>query len=77
MDGLLALAAGPELYRRVDPREFADQVQTEGGFWVRRAELLAAHPTLPKRVAAVIAGGAKVPAYSPVHADAPSWLTSA
>lgn len=77
VDGLLALAAGPELYRRVDPREFAEQVRTEGGFWVRRAELLAAHPTLPKRVAAVIAAGAKVPAYSPVHADAPSWLTSA
>lgn len=77
VDGLLALAAGPELYRRVDPREFADQVRTEGGFWVRRAELLAAHPTLPKRVAAMIAAGAKVPAYTPVHADAPSWLTSA
>ncbi|NUP70779.1 MAG: M48 family metallopeptidase [Gemmatimonadaceae bacterium] len=77
VDGLLALAAGPELYRRVDAREFAEQVQTEGGFWVRRAELLASHPTLPKRVAAVIAAGANVPAYSPVHADAPAWLTSA
>jgi Zn-dependent protease with chaperone function len=77
VDGLLALAAGPELYRRVDAREFAEQVHTEGGFWVRRAELLATHPTLPKRMAAVIAAGANVPAYSPVHADAPSWLTSA
>ena len=77
VDGLLALAAGPELYRRVDARDFAEQVQTEGGFWVRRAELLASHPTLPKRVAAVIAAGANVPAYSPVHADAPAWLTSA
>jgi len=77
VDGLLALAAGPELYRRVDAREFAEQVHTEGGFWVRRAELLATHPTLPKRMAAVIASGANVPAYSPVHADAPSWLTSA
>ena len=76
VDGLLALAAGPELYRRVDAREFAEQVHTEGGFWVRRAELLATHPTLPKRMAAVIAAGANVPAYSPVHADAPSWLTS-
>jgi Zn-dependent protease with chaperone function len=76
VDGLLALAAGPELYRRVDAREFAEQVQTEGGFWVRRAELLASHPTLPKRVAAVIAAGVSVPAYSPVHADAPAWLTS-
>jgi Zn-dependent protease with chaperone function len=77
VDGLLALAAGPDLYRRVDAREFAEQVKTEGGFWVRRAELLATHPTLPKRLAAILAAGASVPAYSPVHADAPSWLTSA
>jgi Zn-dependent protease with chaperone function len=77
VEGLLTLAAGPALYRRVDAREFADQVQTETGFWVRRAELMSAHPTLPKRVAAMIAAGAQVPAYTPVHADAPSWLTSA
>ena len=77
VDGLLTLAAGPELYRRVDAREFAEQVKTEGGFWVRRAELMSTHPTLPKRLAAVIAAGANVPAYTPVHADAPSWLTSA
>jgi Zn-dependent protease with chaperone function len=76
VDGLLTLAAGPELYRRVDAREFAEQVKTEAGFWVRRAELMSTHPTLPKRVAAVIEAGAKVPAYSPVHAEAPSWLTS-
>lgn len=76
VEGLLTLAAGPELYRRVDAREFAEQVHTEGGFWVRRAELMSAHPTLPKRVAAMIAAGANVPAYTPVHADAPSWLTS-
>jgi Zn-dependent protease with chaperone function len=74
VEGLLALAAGPELYRRVEAREFADQVRTEGGFWVSRAELLSTHPTLPKRVAAMIAAGANVPAYTPVHADAPSWL---
>ena len=77
VDGLLTLAAGPELYRRVDAREFAEQVKTEGGFWVGRAELMSTHPTLPKRVAALIAAGANVPAYTPVHADAPSWLTSA
>jgi Zn-dependent protease with chaperone function len=77
VEGLLALAAGPALYRRMDAREFADQVHTDGGFWVRRAELISMHPTLPKRVAAMIAAGAQVPAYSPVHADAPTWLTSA
>jgi Zn-dependent protease with chaperone function len=77
VDGLLTLAAGPALYRRVDAREFAEQVMTEGGFWVRRVELMSTHPTLPKRVAAMIAAGANVPAYTPVHADAPSWLTKA
>jgi Zn-dependent protease with chaperone function len=76
VEGLLTLAAGPDLYRRVDAREFADQVHTEGGFWVRRAELMSTHPTLPKRVAAMIAAGAQVPAYTPVHADAPSWLAT-
>ena len=69
VDGLLALAAGPELYRRVDARQFAEQVRTEGGFWVRRAELLSTHPILPKRVAAMIAAG--VPVQSPA-ATAPN-----
>lgn len=67
VEGVLALAAGPDLYRRVNPVEFADQVHTEGGFWVRRAELLSTHPTLPKRAAALIGAGANVPAYSPVR----------
>ena len=66
VDGLLMLAAGTQLYRRVDARQYARQVESEGGFWVRRAELMASHPTLPKRVAALIAVGAKVPSYSPM-----------
>jgi Zn-dependent protease with chaperone function len=66
VDGLLMLAAGTQLYRRVDARQFARQVESEGGFWVRRAELMSSHPTLPKRVAALIAAGTKVPTYSPV-----------
>lgn len=75
VDGLLALAAGPDLYRRVDAHEFARQVHTDGGFWVRRAELLSAHPTLPKRVAAIIAAGAAVPSYSPMLGAAPVTAT--
>ena len=66
VDGLLLLAAGPQLYRKVNAQEYARQVETEKGFWVRRAELMSSHPTLPKRVAALIAAGANVPAYSPV-----------
>ena len=51
--GLLLLAAGKKLYRRVDAPAFAGQVATETGFWIRFAELLSSHPTLPKRVRAV------------------------
>ena len=66
VDGLLALAAGPQLYRQVDAREYARQAETESGFFVRRAELMASHPNLPKRVAALLQHGVPVPAYSPV-----------
>ena len=58
---MLALAAGPHLYQRVDVGEYTSQVQTEAGFWVRRAELMATHPHLPKRVAALIGAGIPVP----------------
>lgn len=66
VDGLLVLAAGRELYRTVDAREYARQVQTQKGFFVNRAELMASHPHLPKRVAAVLRMGVPVPAYSPM-----------
>ena len=72
VDGLLMLAAGPQLYRRVDARQFARQVESEAGFWVRRAELMSSHPTLPKRVTALISAGANVPSYTPMGAAAPA-----
>jgi Zn-dependent protease with chaperone function len=59
--GLVALASGPQLYRRVDVNEYAKQVETEKGFWVRRAELMSTHPHLPKRVAALLAAGVPTP----------------
>jgi Zn-dependent protease with chaperone function len=59
--GLVALAAGPRLYRRVDVSEYANQAETEKGFWVRRAELMSTHPHLSKRVAALIAAGVPLP----------------
>ena len=65
MDGLLVLAAGPDLYRQVDARQYARQVESEAGFWVRRAELMSTHPNLTKRVKAIISAGANVPAYTP------------
>jgi Zn-dependent protease with chaperone function len=75
VDGLLVLAAGRELYHRVSARDFARQVDTEGGFWVRWAELISTHPRLPKRVAALLAAGVSLPsvpapAYSPTSGGA-------
>jgi Zn-dependent protease with chaperone function len=51
IDGLLVLAAGRDLYDRVDAEVYADQRRTESGFFVRFAEILATHPNLTKRVA--------------------------
>lgn len=68
VDGLLVLAAGRELYRDVDAREYAKQVETQKGFFVNRAELMATHPHLPKRVAALLKAG--VPAQAAVRAPA-------
>jgi Zn-dependent protease with chaperone function len=65
--GLLALAAGKHVYKSVDPAEFAQQSTKENDFFVRRAEMMSTHPRLPKRVAAVMKLGAKVPAYTPVQ----------
>ena len=51
--GLLVLAAGKRLYRRVDSVEFAEQVATERGFWIWFSEIISSHPHLPKRVRAL------------------------
>lgn len=69
--GLVALAAGPHLYRQVDVREYAKQAVTEKGFWVKRSELMSTHPHLSKRVAALLdagipAPGVSAPATSPI-----------
>lgn len=53
VDGLLVLAAGRDLYMRVDAKEFAAQRETESGFFVNFAEVLATHPHLSRRVAAL------------------------
>jgi len=66
IDGLLVLAAGGWLHTHVDAREFARQGETDGGFWIRRAELVSSHPRLPKRVAALLALGIVSPAATPI-----------
>jgi len=68
--GLLVLAAGKSLYGRVNLQEYIRQIETEKGYWTKRAETMSTHPPLPKRLAALAKAGvpmpAPVPAYSPV-----------
>ncbi|HVE79058.1 MAG TPA: M48 family metallopeptidase [Gemmatimonadaceae bacterium] len=70
VDGLLVLAAGKDLFRQVDAREYARQAEAEQGFFVRRAELMSSHPNLTKRVAALLRHGVSAPAYSPMLSGA-------
>jgi Zn-dependent protease with chaperone function len=63
ISGLLVLAAGKQLHPHVDVREYAAQA-VDNSFWIRRAELIASHPNLPKRVAALLKAGVTVPARS-------------
>jgi len=60
--GLLALAAGKRLHAHVDVKEYAQQAVSDSSFWIRRAELISSHPTLPKRVAALLKAGVSIPA---------------
>jgi len=61
IDGLLVLAAGGWLHTHVNAQELAKQVDTDSGFWIRRAELISSHPRIPKRVAALLALGVRSP----------------
>lgn len=48
--GILVLAAGPELAQKMNAEVFYKQQYTEAGFWVWLSEKLAYHPHLSKRV---------------------------
>lgn len=54
VQGLLVLAAGKELYKKVNPLEFVAQAQNESGFWTWLAEIFSTHPSLFNRVSEVI-----------------------
>jgi len=51
--GLLVLAAGKRLYKKVDVNEFIAQVNNGAGFWTWLSEILSTHPNLPKRIKAI------------------------
>jgi Zn-dependent protease with chaperone function len=51
--GLLILAAGKRLYRRVNDLQYQMQLAREGGFFVWLSEILSTHPHLPNRITQV------------------------
>lgn len=69
IDGLVALAAGVDVYGQVEVAEYASQTTADAGFWVRRAELMSTHPRLPKRVGALLEIGVPLPLRGPTASD--------
>jgi Zn-dependent protease with chaperone function len=67
--GLVALAAGVDVYQHVHVAEFAAQAESDAGFWVRRAELMSTHPRLPKRVSALLDVGVPTPVQETLQQD--------
>jgi Zn-dependent protease with chaperone function len=53
LNGLLFLAAGKKLYKRVNIEEFERQAFEQTGFWVWLSEKHSSHPNLTKRVSAI------------------------
>jgi Zn-dependent protease with chaperone function len=52
-NGLLVLASGKSIYRKVNLKEFIKQEKTEDGFWMWFAEKVSSHPNLTKRLDAM------------------------
>ncbi len=49
-EGLLVLAAGKTLYKKVNIAEYINEEREESGFWKWFSEKVSSHPNLPKRV---------------------------
>ncbi|NOU92077.1 M48 family metalloprotease [Paenibacillus sp. LMG 31456] len=54
VNALTILAAGKQLYRRVNINEFLDQSYQERGLFIAWYELISTHPPLPKRISEVL-----------------------
>jgi Zn-dependent protease with chaperone function len=50
-NGMLLVASGRQLFKKVNAAEFIKQRETEGGFWFWFSEKLSSHPHIAKRVA--------------------------
>lgn len=49
-DGLLILAAGKDIYKKVNADEYINEEENDRSFWKTLAEMLSSHPNLPKRI---------------------------
>ena len=49
-DGLLILASGKTLYKKVNVEEYINEERNENSFWKWLSEKVSSHPNLPKRV---------------------------
>jgi Zn-dependent protease with chaperone function len=53
LKGLILLAAGKDLYNRIDIDELLKEAREDKSFWVNFSELFSTHPCLVKRIEAV------------------------
>ncbi len=53
MEGILILAAGKEIYTKINVKNYLEQSQSEGSFWVWFSEKFSTHPYAFKRLNAV------------------------
>jgi Zn-dependent protease with chaperone function len=49
-NGLLILASGKKLYKKINLEKFSAQAESESGFWASFAEKVSSHPKLAKRI---------------------------
>jgi Zn-dependent protease with chaperone function len=71
--GLVALAAGTKLYRRVNLQALYDQQEEDWGFWTWYHEITSTHPNLINRIRAIgIADEVAARSLKPKGKDAPT-----
>jgi Zn-dependent protease with chaperone function len=55
-DGMLIIAIGKQLFRKVNLDVYRAQLKTAGGFWVWLAEKVSSHPHIPNRLKNIASG---------------------
>jgi len=54
VDAMMSLIAGRHLYKYVDKADFLDEMKSRKGFFLWLQNLMASHPIMPKRIAALV-----------------------